>query len=249
MKRFFLAALLFLGGCAQNVTKIESPPVLLFSFTVRGSIALNPNVKYYLVLNASPNQSEGPTINGSYPYNRPNPGWDLPFYRDYDIDPGSSEPLRQTVWTDYYQLATEAGTPIMSHGSWPNPTETVRVPTIYTDVSRPQQGRDWDIRGGKTVTLTIPFSELKGSGLYDAKTGKVNLSSLNINLAISGINGAPIDFPTVSSNEYLTIPTREGITEASNVFPVKKPENIPSGVDSADVNFASYRLEVKKIAP
>ncbi|HEY9765881.1 MAG TPA: hypothetical protein V6C82_05930, partial [Chroococcales cyanobacterium] len=157
--------------------------------------------------------------------------------------------LRQTVWTDYYQLATEAGTPVMSHGWWPNPTENARVPTIDTAVGRPQQGRDWDIKNGKTVTLTIPFSELKGSGLYDGKTGKVNLSSMNINLVISGINGAVIDFPTVSSNEYLAIPTHEGITEASNVFPVKKPENIPSGVDAADVNFASYRLEVKKIAP
>lgn len=236
-------------GCANNVTNIQSEPVLLFSYSVKGEIAQNPDVNYYLVVNASSHQSEGPTMNGPYALNQPNPGWNLPFYRDYDIDPGSAESLRDSLWTDYYQLSTEAGSFVMSHGWWPNPLEKSKVPVIYPDVGRLQQGKDWSVKSG-TVTLTIPFSSFKGmqgdTPLYNAETGQVTQSYLNINLAVSRAEGAVIDFPTVNSNLYLTIPTRVGVTENTNPYPVKNAANIPAGVSPDSVDIVSYRAEIKR---
>lgn len=238
-------------GCANNVTNIQSEPVLIFSYSVKGAIAQNPDVKYYFVVNASSASkqgSSGPTMNGAYPLNRPNLGWDLPFYRDYDIDPGSQESLRQSVWTDYYQLSTEAGALAMTHGWWPDPTEDSKVPIIL-DQGRLQQGKDWSVKNG-TVTLTIPFSAFKGmqggTPIYNSETGQITESYLNINLAVSGADGAVIDYPTVNSNLYLTIPTRVGVTEVPNPYAVKNPANIPAGVSPDSVDIVSYRAEIKR---
>lgn len=253
MKRFWgiLLSTLGLTACAYNATGQKPIPVLVFQYSVAGVINQNPELNYYLVLNASRDQSEGPTANGGVPRIAPLPGWNLPFFRDPDVDPGSLDSLRQSLWTDFFRLGFESGTAKMYHGYWPNPGEKTLSPTIVTETGSLARGKDWNISNQNTVTLTIPFDILATAtdspAIYDDNTMKsvMQIPRMNANLIVARNDGTVIDCFPVSTNEYFSVRTSGDIDQGQNSFPVKNSTAVPAGVSPSDADLASYRSEVK----
>jgi hypothetical protein len=248
MKRILglLGLVLLLPSCANNVTGAKLPPVWIFDFSVAGQIAKQSDVNYYLVVNASTNQNEGPTANGPVPEAKPAPWWNLPFMRDLDIVPGEAASLRESYWTDFFRLNFDSGSATMQHGKWPNPAEKTKSPTVLVDVGNLQQGNEWELLNNNTVRLKIPFTMLGiASESILNEDMRPTITQINANLIVARDDGTVIDHYQIDPNVYFTVRTSGNIDTSINSFPVKNPSSIPGGISQTDVDLSGYRSEVK----
>jgi hypothetical protein len=249
------------GGCAYN-TQAENPQgrqTLIFEYSVEGDrLTQANNLAYYFVVNTDPgaDQQSAPLVNGpapnTYPY--PDPRSYLPFVREdatntqaLDRQPG--QPIfPATNWTDFFALYDVAGEFQMWQGrKITNPDGTYRVNEKYRQL---QNGREWGIRDGRTVQLTIPFNQLSTPAPQANGSPAPLPSQFNCNLAVAtrGEGGAGRGFMIERwgrvQNTFFPVLTREiNQNLYDTVSGVTFPENL-GGIDPKTCNLVSITYRV-----
>lgn len=229
------------GGCAYNATGTLPRPTLIFEFSVEGdALARGNNVAYYFALDTAGTPEDGPLVNGpaplSFPY--PDPRSYLPFVRDesavLDREPVA---VPNTVWTDFFALFEEAGQRVMWQGRR-NPDGSINERYRLL-----QEGREWGIKNGKTIQLTLPFDQLTN---YPAFTERPQIEA-NLAVGTRGLDtqrGWVIERWGQVQNQFFQIQTRQiNQNLYDTVGGVTFPQNL-SGLDPRSVNLVSISYRV-----
>jgi hypothetical protein len=239
------AALVTSSACAYNATGSLPRRTLIFEATVEGpTLTQANNIVYYFVVDTDGNPETGPLVNGpvprSFPY--PDPRSYVPFVRDespqyvLDREPVAVPP---TVWQDYFWLTEEAGAFVM----W----QARRDPTtgvINERFRQLQNGREWGIKDGRTIQITLPFNQLS---LANADTPPAQIEA-NLAVATRALGndqrGFMIERWGRVQNTFFPIYTRTGNNNIyDTVSGVTFQENL-GGVDPRSVNFTTVTYRV-----
>jgi hypothetical protein len=259
---FPLLFCLLLTGCANKVVRGNQAfnKRVLFQFTVQGRLALNnPNVTYYIVLNAPSGRPdstidptlEGPRVNGVSLNN----GAEfllgrLPFV---GLLPGDIE----SKWTDFYYLQGSAsGTGVMGRGRLVNGVPEILVRNYPNSL--------WRVLNDSSFEVQILFSDLTSAvAAADAATpGAVTATppppplNFTANLATGDnieVGGQGFLFDRWRANVPFAIRTDVGTPFEDldpdtqlvmRQIPGKIIPQLPPGVNAADVNISAYRYQI-----
>lgn len=238
-------------GCARNVTGVnaKATTLVLFKFSVQGKLALNnPNITYYIVLNAPedvPGQTLDPTTNGPR-FNGPSLDVPstilkgrLPFI---GLLPGDIE----SKWTDFYYIQGSAsGTPVVGRGiRQADGTPLVRLsnyPSTY-----------WmRLNDDSTFQIYLKFEDL-----FDNPANKPANMTVNLGVGDNIDLGQGYVFDTWRANIPFAIKTEVNTTPQaeqdpstllnSRQIPGRPLPQLPAGVDQSSVNITGYEYTVRQ---
>ena len=248
-----LIMVLSLGSsCARTVerNKVNSRRIL-FQFTVEGTLALsNPNVTYYIVVNApkTPNvpideATQGPRVNGAN-VNLPNSALEgrLPF---------TNPPLGadvESIWTHFYFIqGTADGKGTIGLGRKLDNGSIEIVQRNYADAL-------WSQTSPSSLQVQLLFSDL---GYTDPATEAP--SNLTFNLATSDNfeTGFGFVFDWWKGNLPFAVNTAATGTPISDnditpnlvmrLIPGKPQPTLPTGVQASQVNLIGYEYRVLEL--
>ncbi|MDB5101326.1 MAG: hypothetical protein JWM80_5747 [Cyanobacteria bacterium RYN_339] len=253
-KKSVLAATLLAQSCAYNATGVAPPRTLIFEFTIEGDqFVQSPNVAYYLVIDGDGDPATGPQANGGVPitFPYPDPRSYLPFIfdqsDDYKLDRQSNIPAPISTWSTFFALYQFNGAMVMYQGRRNEDGKTVNE-----QFRQLQNGREWGIQG-KTVQITVPFTQILGTG---AGTDDANLKippQLEANLIVANRGQARTAYDLVMErwgqvpNVYFTIPTGkvdQTVFDTISGVPADLARNVPQGIDPRNVNLITYRYRI-----
>lgn len=262
------SAALVSTGCARNATGCTSTstsggsgvtnancpfisPRIYFKFSTQGTLALNnPNIAYYLVLNA-PDDKAGQTIDPltSGPrFNGPDINFPatelrgrLPFLGLVTGDTAS-------VWTDFYYIQGNAsGAPIVRRGRLLNGQPFLEPQPVATTLYSPNTPN----ASTQTFELQIVLSDV----LEDAQNLKPKNFTANLGVSDNpdsgqgGVYDAWLSNVPFSIQTDLTTTPQTVLDNNTNLYlrqifgrPVTQ---LPTGVDPGSVNLVSYEYQVR----
>jgi hypothetical protein len=236
------ATLLSVAACAYNATGTLPRRTLIFEATVEGqALTQANNIAYYFVIDTDGNPETGPLVNGAAPitFPYPDPRSYLPFVRDeaalLDREPVS---VPATIWSDYFWLSEEAGAFTM----WQ--ARRNADGSINERYRQLQNGREWGIKDGRTIQLTLPFNQLTN---LDTDTPPAQFEA-NLAVATRALGdpqrGFMIERWGRVQNTFFPVLTRPGNQNLfDTVSGVTFPQNLGS-VDPRSVNFVSISYRV-----
>jgi hypothetical protein len=173
----------------------------------------------------------------TFPY--PDPRSYVPFVRDesavLDREPVA---VPNTYWSDYFWLTDNAGTMEM----WQ--ARRTAAGTINERYRQLQNGREWGIKDGRTIQITLPFNQLTN---MDTDTPPPQIEA-NLAVATRALanqsRGYMIERWGRVQNTFFTIQTKPiNQNLYDTVSGVTFPQNL-GGLDPATLNFVSITYRV-----
>ena len=233
-------------GCAYNATGVAPPKVLIFEASLEAPPFLqSQNWAYYFVIDTNGRPDDGPMINGpaplQFPY--PDPRSYLPFVRDeqavLDREPVA---VPNTHWSTFFALFEQAGEFVVFQGR-PNADGTINELE-----RRLQKGREWGFKDDRTIQFQLPFTMLRDPGT-PAEADDPPQWEANLAVAHRGSGRLSRDFTIERwgqvQNYFFQIQTRpinQNIYDS--VAGVTFPQNLPGGVNPANMNFVQFTYRV-----
>ena len=228
-KQILLFLLVFVVGCANQVTVPTTLKTIELTIGTEGPTALE-GVIYYFVLDTSgelvdeKNLPKGPRINGPIPNRAPDLEGVLPFTGQI-VEKGELP----TTWTEYFGVkkGSIGLTGIYGYKKVDGTIEEI-----------PTQNFQYKQVDPTHMRLSIPFSILS--------TGEETPDQLTFNLAVATPNGEIVDRwgPTLDPVPFTTTELNRLEDRQDNTPFISGPQFLPVGVDGTQVNLVSYAIKI-----
>lgn len=248
------------AGCARNATGCSpsnpnSPgcaaatPRIIFQFSTQAAMALsNPNVTYYIVLNAPDTKdltvdpaTNGPRINGpSLDFPATALQGRLPFI---GLLPGDIA----SVWTDFYYIqGSTTGTPVVRRGELVNGVPQINQINIPSTLWR-------RLNNDTTFELQLLLTDF----LKDATNLKPRNIAVNLAVSDNIDTGQGLVYDTWLANLPFSISTdlsttpnkQQDLNNQLNIrqIPGRPPTTLPTGIDPGSLNIVGYEYTVRAL--